>query len=81
MMECRVSSNCTRNIHRPSTPVKKRSTEKKTQRERLPIGNSKVYACLDIDFSEVLCHYVMFNGKEIRDVSTKIFRLSFDGIS
>ena len=66
--------------------LKKRSTEKKNTAEKITnrrqiATDSKVYACSDIDLSEVPCHYVMFCDKENRDVSSKIFRLSFDGIS
>ena len=37
-MESWVSSNCTRNIYRPSS-LKKKSTEKKTPWEKLPTGD------------------------------------------
>ena len=37
-MECSVSSNCTHNIHRPSTPEKE-VNRKETPWERLPIGD------------------------------------------
>ena len=59
---------------------KKNTAEKITNRRQIAT-DSKVYACSDIDLSEVPCHYVMFCDKENRDVSSKIFRLSFDGIS
>ena len=55
---------------------KKRSTEKKTQRERLQKpGDSKVYACSDTDLG------VMFCDKGNKDLSSKIYRVSFGGIS
>ena len=43
--------------------------------------DSKVYACLDADLSEVLFHSVVFCDKENRDLSSKIYRVSFGGIS
>ena len=57
-------------------PVQKKSTEKKTPWERLP----KVYACSDIDLGELLFHDVMLCDKENRSLSSKIYRVSFDGI-
>ena len=45
-MKSRVSSNYTHDIHSPSMPEKKRSTEKKPLGERLQNGiDSKFYAC------------------------------------
>ena len=69
-MESWFSSNCTRNIHRPSKP------EKEVNRKENTLGNiakkAKVYSCSDIDLGEVLFHYVMFCDKEIA-----IFRVRF----
>ena len=79
VMESRVSINCTRNIHRPSTP-EKMSTEKEISWKE-KATDSKVYAYSDIDLGEVLFHYVMFFEKESRDLSRKIYRVSFIGIS
>ena len=60
-MESRVCSNYTRYVHRPSTPGKEiNGTE----------TYSKVYACSDTDLGEVLFNYVMFCGKENRDLSS-----------
>ena len=42
---------------------------------------SKVYTCSDIDLGEVLFHHVMFCDEENRDLSSKIYRVSFGGIS
>ena len=60
-MESRVSSNCTRKIHRPCAP------EKEINRKGNTVGkicqkatDSKVYASLDTDLGEVSFHYVMF---------------------
>ena len=55
--------------------LKKRSTEKKTPRERrLPKAtDSKGYAWSDTDLNEVLFHYAMFCDKENRDLSSKIY--------
>ena len=71
-MESRASSNCTRNIYRPSTAEKevnrKENTVGKTATRRQIATDSKVYAYSDTDLNEVLFHYVML-------------RVSFDGIS
>ena len=84
-MESRVSSNCTRNIHRPSTPEKevnwKENTAGKIAKRRQIATDSKVYACSDIDLGEVLFHYVMFCDKEDSDLSSMISHLSFGEIS
>ena len=62
--------------------LKKRSTEKKTPRERLPKAiDWKIYACSDMDLGEVLFHYVVFCAEESRDLPSKIYRVSFGGIS
>ena len=63
--------------------LKKRSTNKKTLPwERLPEAtDSKVYACSDTDLGEVLYLYVMFCDKEDRDLLSKIYPVSFGGIS
>ena len=63
--------------------LKKRSTEKKTPPwERLPEAtDSKVYAYSDTDHGEVLYHYIMFCDKENSDLLSKIYRVSFSGIS
>ena len=67
VMESRVSSDCTHNIHRPSTP------EKEVNRKENTVGkncqkatDSKVNTCSDIDLGQVLFHYVIFCDKEIR---------------
>ena len=82
-MESRASSNCTRNIYRPSTAEKevnrKENTVGKTATRRQIATDSKVYAYSDLN--EVLFHYVMFYDNENRDLSSKIYRVSFDGIS
>ena len=84
-MESRASSNCTRNIYRPSTAEKevnrKENTVGKTATRRQIATDSKVYAYSDTDLNEVLFHYVMFYDNENRDLSSKIYRVSFDGIS
>ena len=41
----------------------------------------KVYAYSDIDLGEALVHYVMLCDKENRELSSKIYRVSFGGIS
>ena len=83
VMESRASSNCTRNIYRPSTAEKevnrKENTVGKTATRRQIATDSKVYAYSDLN--EVLFHYVMFYDNENRDLSSKIYRVSFDGIS
>ena len=80
-----VSSNCTRNIHRPSTPEKevnwKENTAGKIAKRRQIATDSKVYACSDIYLGEVLFHYVMFCDKEDSDLSSMIYHLSFGEIS
>ena len=58
-MKSKVSCKSTRNILRPSTP-EKRSTEKKHRKKDCQkMMDSKVYACLDTDLSEVLHHHVI----------------------
>ena len=84
-MESRVSSYCTRNIHRPSTP------EKEVKRKENIVGliakrrqiatDSKVYACSDIYLGEVLFHYIMFCDKDNRDLSSKSYHVSVGIIS
>ena len=85
VMESRASSNCTRNIYRPSTAEKevnrKENTVGKTATRRQIATDSKVYAYSDTDLNEVLFHYVMFYDNENRDLSSKIYRVPFDGIS
>ena len=63
--------------------LKKRSTEKKIPPwERLPEAtDSKVHAYSDTDRGEVLYHYVMSCDKENSDILSKIYRVSFIGIS
>ena len=45
------------------------------------IHDSKVYTCSDINLGKFLFHYVMFCDKENRDLSCKIYHISFSGIS
>ena len=47
----------------------------------LVVRNSKFYACSNTDLSEFLFHYVMFCNIENRDLSSKIYCVSFDGIT
>ena len=83
VMESSVSSNCTRNIHWPSTAEKEVNRKENT----VPVKDcqeaieSKIYACSDIDLGEVLFHNVMFCDKENRFLSSKIYRVSLGGIS
>ena len=64
-MESRVSGNCTRNIHSPPTP------EKEVNRKENIAGKiarrRQIGKCM--------------HDKENRDLSSKICRVSFDGIS
>ena len=69
VMESRVSSNCTRNISKPFVPEKEVNRKQNTD-----------YACSDTDLGEVLFQYVLFCAKENRELSSRIYRLSFDGI-
>ena len=82
VMESRASSYCTRNIHRPFTPEKevnrkentvgkiaKRRQIRKSTRAQIPI------------LAKLLVHYVVFCGKENRDLSSKIYRVPLGGIS
>ena len=58
-----------------------RSVEKKKRgKDCLKATDSKINACSDIDIGEVLFHYVTFCDKENRDLSSKIYLVSFDGI-
>ena len=55
LMESWVSSNCTRNIYRPSTPEKEVNRNENTLGKTVKQAtDSKVYACSDTDFGEVL---------------------------
>ena len=65
MIESRVSSNCTRNIHSPPTP------EKEVNRKENIAGK--------IARRRQIGKYM--HDKENRDLSSKIYRVSFDGIS
>ena len=73
VMESRVSSNCTRNIHRPSTPEKevnlKENTAGKIVKRRQIATDWKVYTCSDIDLGEVLFHYLMFCDLSFGEIS------------
>ena len=69
-MESRVSDNCTRNISKPFVPKKVVNRKQNTD-----------YACSDTDLGELLLQYVLFCAKENRDLSSRIYRVSFDGIS
>ena len=74
-MESRVSSNCTCNIHRP---------KRKASWERLPKGDGLDILPMQsgIDLGEILFHNLMFCDElENRDLSSKIYRVSFSGIS
>ena len=82
VMESWVSSNCTRNIHGPCTPEKEVNRKENTmgkiaKRQQI----AKVNAFLDIDVSEVLIHYVTFCDRENKNLSSRINRVSFRGIS
>ena len=71
VMESSVSSNCTRNIHWPSTAEKEVNRKRKHRvKDCQETTESKVYACSDIDLGEVLFHYVMFCDKENRFLSS-----------
>ena len=76
VMESRVSSNCTCNIHRLSS---EKEVNWKENIVEIHSGDSKVYAWTDTDLGEVLFYYVMFGNKENRDLLSKIYRISFGG--
>ena len=63
----------------------KRVPEKEFNRKENTMGkiatDSKVYTFSDIDPSKVLFYYVMSCDKDNRDLSSKIYRVSFCGIS
>ena len=84
-MESRVSSDCKRNIHRPSTPEKEvnriENTVGKVAKRRQIATNSKVYTCSYRDRGEVLFRYVIFCDIENKDLSNEIYRVSLGGIS
>ena len=73
VMESRVFSNCTRNIHRPSTPEKevnwKENTAGKIAKRWQIATDWKVYTCSDIDLGEVLFHYLMFCDLSFGEIS------------
>ena len=45
------------------------------------IHESKVYVCSDTNLGKFPFYYVMFCNKENRDLSSKIYDISFSGIS
>ena len=82
VMESRVSNDCTFNIHRPSTPEKRGQPERKHRgKDCQKATDSKVDVCSDSDLGEVPFHYILFCGKENRDLSSKINRVSYNRIS
>ena len=76
VMESRVSSNCTRNIHGPSAPEKevnrKEDTPEKIAKRRQIATDLKIYAYSNTDLSEVLFNNILFYDKENRDLSSMI---------
>ena len=84
-MESRVSSDCTRNIDRPSTHEKEvnriENTVGKVAKRRQIATNSKVYTCSNRDRGEVLFHYIIFCDIENKDLSNESYRVSLGGIS
>ena len=44
------------------------------------VRDSKVYVCSDTNLGQVLLHYEVFYDKENRNISTKIYRVSFSEI-
>ena len=79
-MESRVSSNCTCNIHKPSMPEKEvnhaiRKHNGKDCHKVTDLKFCKTYAQISI-FS-----IPMFCDKENIDLSSKIYGVSFNGIS
>ena len=46
----------------------------------LVVRDSKVYACSDTNLGQVLLHYEVFYDEENRNISTKIYRVSFGEI-
>ena len=82
VMESTVSSNYTRNIHRPSTPEKEVNRKENTV-NKIAKGRQirkSTHAQIPI-LAKVLFHYVMFCDKENRDLSSKVYRVSFSRIS
>ena len=63
-----------------STLICREDDESFKERSRAKSTDSKVNGCLDINLGEVLFHNVMFCDKEIRDLLSKIYRISFSGI-
>ena len=76
VMESRVSSNCTRNIHGPSAPEKevnrKEDTPEKIAKRRQIATDLKIYAYPNTDLSEFLFNNILFYDKENRDLSSMI---------
>ena len=68
-MESWVSSNCTRNIYRPSTPEKEVNREENTvgkiTNRRQIATDSKVYACSDTDWRSSILLRAVFATKKI----------------
>ena len=76
-MESRVSSNCTRNIDRPSPP------EKEVNRKENTVGkiakkatDSEVHACSDTGHGEFDCITLFFATKKIGIFRVRFYRFS-----
>ena len=76
VMESRVSSNCTCNIHGPSAPEKevnrKEDTPGKITKRQQIATDLKIYPYSNTDLSEVLFNNILFYDKENRDLSSMI---------
>ena len=76
--QSKISSNCIRNINRPST------LEEVVNRKENIVGwivKRRQIRKFTHALGEVLFHYVIFCNKENRHFSSKIYRVSFGGIS
>ena len=65
VMESRVSSNCTHNIHRPSMPEEEVNRKENIEgKDCQKVTDLKFYTCSDTDLDEVLFHCVILYATE-----------------
>ena len=74
-MESRVFSKCTRNIHRPSKP------EKEVNRKENTVGKISHSLRKSTHTHIPTLGKLIFCDKENRDLSSKIYHISFGGTS
>ena len=80
-MKSRVSSNRTRNIHRPSTPEKEVNRKENTVGKATDRDGFEILRILSSRSWRGSILYLMFCDKENRDLWSMIYRVFFGGIS